>query len=331
MTVSVALVGLGDIGTRAHLPALRAHREVSLVAVADVDPAAVARVEHEAAYATTDVDAVVDDPAIDAVVIATPQWVTPHITRRALANGKYVLAEKPIAPSSAAAAVVVAAPNVRQRLQIGLTYRHHPAVERLRDLVQSGALGSPLFVQASVCDEPAEPDRDPVAHARRLRSLEHVPPVVSDGIHACDRLNFMLGALPTSVHGFALRSDDRYATPNTNIGVLEYEDGSLVRLEVVWLYPQLPPSQFVVTGPSGRAVLVPPTFELMVDLADGAHEHHPAPGDKTAVCFERQLARFVTACQTGAAPVPGIDEALASLDVAERVAAAAGIAAVEGP
>lgn len=327
MSVSVALVGLGDIGVRAHLPAVRAHRDVSLVAVADIDAAAVALVQDQAGYATTDVDAVVDDPAIDAIVIATPQWVTPRIARRALAGGKYVLAEKPLAPTSAEAAELADEPNARERLQIGLTYRHHPAVERLRELVQGGALGRPLFVQASVCDEPADPERDPVAYARRLRSLEHAPPVISDGVHACDRLNFILGSSPVTVHGFSLRSDDRYASPNANLGVLEYDDGSLVRLEVVWLYPHLPPSQFVVTGPLGRAVLDPPTFELTVDLADGTHEHHLPPGDKTTICFERQLARFVTAVETRAAPVPGIDEALASLELAERVAAAAGLVA----
>jgi myo-inositol 2-dehydrogenase/D-chiro-inositol 1-dehydrogenase len=328
VAVSIALIGLGDIGVRAHLPALHAHPDVSLVALADVDPEAVERVKNEkAAHKTTDVDAVIDDPSIDAVVLATPQWVTPHLARRALAAGKYVLAEKPIAPTLGEARTVADEPHAQERLQIGLTYRHHPAVERLRGLVQSGAFGRPLFVQASICDEPAEPVSDPLAHARRLRSLERVPPVISDGVHACDRLNFVLGALPIAVHGFSLRSDDGFATANTNVGVLEYENGSLVRLEVVWLFPHLPPSQFVVTGPLGRALLDPPTFELTVDLADGSREHHPAPGDKTTVCFERQLARFVTACETGAAPVPGIDEALASLDVAERIAAAAGLVA----
>lgn len=324
MAVPVALVGLGDIARRAHLPALLANHDVSLVAVADIDAAAVERAAGVAALATTDVDGVLDDPAIDAVVIATPQWVTPRLVRRALAAGKHVLAEKPLAPTLADTAAVAEEPSARALLQIGLTYRHHPAVERLRELVQADVLGRPLFIQASVCDEPAEPGQDPIAYARRLRSLEHGPPVISDGVHACDRLNFVLGSQPTAISGFSLRSDDRYAAPNTNVGILEYGDGSLVRLEVVWLYPLLPPSQFVVTGPLGRAVLDPPTFELTVDLADGSHEHHEPPGDKTAVCFERQLSRFVDACRTSATPVPGLDEALASLELAERIAAAAG-------
>jgi predicted dehydrogenase len=42
------------------------------------------------------------------------------------------------------------------------------------------------------------------------------------------------------------------------------------------------------------------------------------------VCFALQLERFVSSCMSGTAPVPGFDEALASLTLAERIAEAAG-------
>ena len=241
------------------------------------------------------------------------------------ARGRYVLAEKPIAPTLDEARELAEEPAARQRYQIGLTYRHHPAVERLRELIEGGVLGRPLLVQASTCDERADPEGDPVGFARRLRSLTYGPPMISDGVHACDRLNYLLGQSPVDVTGMAMRSDDRFATANANLGLLRYADGSVARLEVVWLYPVLPPSQFVVTGPLGRAVLDPPTFALTVKLADGAVEELVAPGDKTQVCFRRQLASFVDHCLAGTAPIPGIDEGLASLALAQRVAAAAGL------
>ena len=327
--IAVALIGLGEIGLGAHLPALSREPRVALAALADVDEHRVERAAALApgARATTAVEAVLADPAIDAVVIATPPWATAQLARRSLEAGKYVLAEKPLAPSLADAAELAELPEAHERLQIGLTYRHHPSVERLRELLREGALGGPLLVQASVCDEVADPDGDPEGFARRLRSLEHGPPVISDGVHACDRLNYLLGAMPTTVRGWALRSDERFATANANGAILEYEGGTLVRLEVIWLYPVLPPSQFVVTGPRGRAVLDPPTFALSVELADGTTEELPAPGDKTEVCFERQLSRFVDHCLAGTAPVPGLDEALASLELAQRIAAAAGLTA----
>ena len=55
------------------------------------------------------------------------------------------------------------------------------------------------------------------------------------------------------------------ASANVNGGALTYADGTVARLEVVWLTPVLPRSQFVVTGPNGLATLDPPLAEL-VDL-----------------------------------------------------------------
>jgi myo-inositol 2-dehydrogenase/D-chiro-inositol 1-dehydrogenase len=269
---------------------------------------------------------VLTDPEIDAVVIATPPSATAGLVWDALAANKWVLAEKPLGLSVSETGAVRAAVGAAERLQIGLTYRHHPAVDRLRELIASGALGRPLLLQAAICDELADPGGDPLGYARRLRSLERIPPVVSDGIHACDRFNYLLGEPPVEVTGWSLRTDPAYATANVNGGVLTYADGTVARLEVVWLTPVLPRSQFVVTGPKGLATLDPPTFRLTVELADGTTEELEPPGDKTEVCFSLQLERFVDAWRAGRPPVPGLDEAVASLELAERVAHAAGVA-----
>ena len=322
--VRIGVIGLGDIAVRAHLPAILRESKASLVAVAEIDPERLARHAPQGVRATTTPQSVLDDPTVDAVVIATPPDVTASLTAAALEVGKYVLAEKPLAPTLAETRAVRATPGAAGRLQIGLTYRHHPAVERLRDLIREGALGSPLLVQVSVCDEPATPDTDPVAHARRLRSLRRASPVVSDGVHACDRLNYVLGASPVEVSGWSLRSDPGFASPNVNGGLLTYADGSIARVEVIWLYPALPSSQFVVTGPLGCATLDPPTFGLDIRLADGRHERLEPPGDKTEVCFALQLRSFLGHVLHGTAPVPGLTEALASLELAERIARASG-------
>jgi predicted dehydrogenase len=320
----IALVGLGDIAVRAHLPALAREPRAALVAVADIEEERLTAAP-EGVRRTTDVMSVLTDPDVDAVVVATPPAATAGLVRAALDAGKWVLAEKPLALSVAETADVREAPGAAERLQIGLTYRHHPAVDRLRALIANGALGRPLLIQAALCDEPASPEQDPVAYARRLRSLERLPPVVSDGVHACDRINYLLGEAPLEVAGWSVRTDPTYARANVNGGVLTYGDGTVARLDVVWLTPVLPPSQFVVTGPSGLATLEPPTFRLTVELADGTTETHEPPGDKTEVCFTLQLERFVSAALAGTPPVPGLDEAVASLELAERIAHAAGV------
>jgi predicted dehydrogenase len=321
--IRIALVGLGDIAVRAHLPALLAEDGASLEALVDPDAdrrraaaelAPGVRLEEGA-------DAVLADPAIDAVVLATPAWVTVELARAALAAGKYVLAEKPLAPTLAEQLAFRGVPGAAERLQIGLTYRHHPGIDRLRELVSSGALGAPLYVQCSVCDERADPEGAPEHYARRLRTLEHGPPVVFDGIHRCDQLNVVLGRAPVEVTGWAVTTSPDYASPNVNGAALTYDDGTIVRLEVIWLLPALPPSQFVVAGPRGRAVLDPPTFGLELEL-DGRRETAPPPGDKTACCFALQLRRFVASCAAGTPPEPGLEDAIAASALCERIAGA---------
>ena len=320
----IGLVGLGEIALRAHLPALEREPRVALVAVADSDPQRLAAAP-PGVRTTTDTARVLTDPELDAVIVATPPAATAALVREALEAGKWVLAEKPLALSVAETGEVREAPRAAERLQIGLTYRHHPAVERLRELIAADALGRPLLIQAAICDEPANAEQDGRGYARRLRSLERLAPVVSDGVHVCDRLSYLLGEAPVDVVGWSLRTDPGYATANVNGGVLTYADGTLAVVEVVWLTPVLPQSRFVVTGPKGLATLEPPTFRLTVELADGTTETHEPPGDKTETCFTLQLERFVDAVLAGRPPVPGLDDAIGSLELAERIARAAGV------
>ena len=327
-SLRVALLGLGDIALKAHLPALAREPRVTLVAVGDTEQGQLATAP-AGVRATTDIRSILEDESVDAVIVATPPNVTTGLVRAALEAGKYVLAEKPLATSLAATAALGDLPQAAERLQIGLTYRHHPAVDRLRDVIRTGHLGGPLVIQAAVCDEPADPHGDPDGYARRLRSLQHLPPIVSDGVHVCDRLNYLMGTTPVEdVSGWSVRTDDSYATANANGGVLRYADGSVARIDVIWLTPVLPPSQFIVTGSGGRAVLDPPTFDLTIDYADGTAEHLEPPGDKTEVCFALQLERFAKHALAGAPPVPGLREALESQALAERIADAAGLTVV---
>jgi predicted dehydrogenase len=325
-SLRVALIGLGDIALKAHLPALAREPRVTLVAVGDIEPGRL-NAAPAGVHATTDIGSIIDDGSVDAVIVATPPNMTTALVRSALEAGKYVLAEKPLATSLATAAGLGDVPRAAERLQIGLTYRHHPAVDRLRETVRSGRLGGPLVIQAAVCDERADPSGDPIGYARRLRSLEHLPPIVSDGVHVCDRLNYLMGTTPVEdVSGWSVRTDDSFASANANGGVLRYADGSVARVDVIWLTPVLPPSQFIVTGSRGRAVLDPPTFGLTIEYADGSSEHLAPPGDKTQVCFALQLERFATHALEGTPPVPGLREALESQALAERIAEAADVA-----
>ncbi len=89
------------------------------------------------------------DPSIDAVVIATPAVTHAEVARAAIAAGKHVFVEKPLALSGADAEAVVAdAAAARRVLMVGHLMLYHPAVDRMRRMIAEGELGAVLYCYA---------------------------------------------------------------------------------------------------------------------------------------------------------------------------------------
>jgi predicted dehydrogenase len=139
----LAFLGLGWIG-RHRLDAIARSGRASIVAIADLDPAALdaaAAIAPDAARGRTLDDLLAQQP--DGVVIATPS--ARHATESVLAleAGCAVFCQKPLARTAAEAAGVVAVARARdRRLAIDLSYRHLEATRRIAELVSSGALGT---------------------------------------------------------------------------------------------------------------------------------------------------------------------------------------------
>ena len=141
--IRAAIVGLGRWGQNlvraaAGLEALRfttAHSRTRQTAEAFCR-------EQSLAWAA-DLDAVLRDPAIDAVVFATPHSQHADQVRRAAAAGKHVFVEKPFALSLAEAdSMLDAARSAGVVLAVGFNRRFHPSMGRLREAVRGGALGT---------------------------------------------------------------------------------------------------------------------------------------------------------------------------------------------
>lgn len=122
------------------------------VGIADLSPERIARAQrrHPAVRATHDARELIRDASIDAIVIATPVATHFELAREALANGKHVLVEKPIAASSSQTEILIdEAASRRLVLMAGHTFVFNPAVQRIRQLVVDGELGD-LYYYDSV-------------------------------------------------------------------------------------------------------------------------------------------------------------------------------------
>jgi predicted dehydrogenase len=96
-----------------------------------------------------DLDTILGDPAIDAVVFATPHSQHAEQVRRAATAGKHVFVEKPFALSLAEAdRMLQAARDAGVVLAVGFNRRFHPSMARLRDAVRGGGLGQVVTISA---------------------------------------------------------------------------------------------------------------------------------------------------------------------------------------
>jgi predicted dehydrogenase len=150
-SIGVGVIGAGPWGTNL-LRVLGATPGAELRWICDLDRERLARAgaAHPGARLTRELDDVLDDRAVEAVVVAVDSPRHHAVARRALEAGRHALVEKPLALSAADAAELVALARERRRvLMVGHVLLHHPAIVRARELLAAGALGQVLYLEAT--------------------------------------------------------------------------------------------------------------------------------------------------------------------------------------
>jgi myo-inositol 2-dehydrogenase/D-chiro-inositol 1-dehydrogenase len=149
VSVRVGIVGVGIMGAD-HARVLASHVPGAVLqAVTDADPARAKAVADETGAQSVAADpmALIRDPQIDAVLIASPDATHKALTLACLEAGKPVLCEKPLAPTAAECREVLAAETKlgRRLVQVGYMRRFDPAYVEVKTAMQSGRLGAPLM------------------------------------------------------------------------------------------------------------------------------------------------------------------------------------------
>ncbi|HVV87027.1 MAG TPA: Gfo/Idh/MocA family oxidoreductase [Kofleriaceae bacterium] len=147
----IAVVGAGAWG-RSHVRTFAAERGCELTWVCDPSTAALAAAADLAPHARPSerFDDVLTAADVDAVVLATPARLHAEQATRVLETGRAVLVEKPLALTVAdAEAVARAAARSGAPLVVGHLMLYHPAVERLRELIDGGELGELFYLTST--------------------------------------------------------------------------------------------------------------------------------------------------------------------------------------
>jgi len=290
------LLGCGDIAAKRVAAALRETPASTLVAVARAraELAADFARQHGARRWYADWREVVRDPEIDAVYVATPVRLHVEHTVAAAEAGKHVLCEKPMALDVAGCERMRAAARAHG-VRLGIAYyRHHyPIVTRLRTLLASGEIGTPVFanVQAFEAFDPG-PDH-PRAWLLR-RSESGGGPMMDFGCHRIEVLLDLLGPV-AEVDGFPVnvRLKNR-EVEDTCIARLRFRSGAEAVLAVSHAARESRDSVEVFASAGSAHVPVLNQGRLRVATAAGTREEdHPAPAN----LHQPLVADFVQAVQ----------------------------------
>jgi predicted dehydrogenase len=318
----VAIIGCGLIGRKraAALPGAR------LVASADLD---LARAEALAQSAGSGVTAekrwqdAIARADVQIVVVATTNEALATVTQGALDAGKHVLVEKPAGRNVAEIEPLMETARRRAlRVRVGFNHRYHAAVQKAREIIDSGALGPLMFIRGRY----GHGGR--VGYDKEWRAnpaLSGGGELIDQGVHLIDLSRWYLGPF-TSIEGFAATyfwnmpvDDNAFLTLRTASGTCAFlhvscsEWKNLFSMEIYGRDGKL-----AIDGLGGSYGVERITWYRMLP--------EMGPPETTAWEYPRgdqswalEFAAFVEDIRAGREPDPGLEEARAVLEVVENI------------
>jgi predicted dehydrogenase len=222
--IGAAVVGYGYWGPNIVRNVLE-RPELRLLGLCERDPARVAEFSrrHPEVRVEAELEELLLDPGIEAVMIATPPRTHHALARAALQAGRHVLVEKPLAASVAEAEdLIELAAEMERVLMPGHTFLYSPPVNKVRDLIASGELGEVYFVTSS----------------RMNLGLYQADGVISDlAPHDLSILLYWLDR-PLTHLAASGQSVFQQGVPETAFLNLTFEQGARANVQISWLAPR---------------------------------------------------------------------------------------------
>lgn len=222
--IRIGLVGFGYWGPNLARNAAETDG-AELAAIADFSAAALARAKkrHPAAKLHEDWRTLVADPAIDAVLVATPVSSHFEIGLAALKAGKHVLIEKPMTTTTAEAEILIEEAARRKRvLMVDHTFVYTPAVRKIHELIANGSVGDLYYYDSTRIN---------------LGLFQRDVNVIWDlAVHDLSILDFIVDEKPSAIT--AIGAGHIQGSPE-NIARITvfYPSGAVANVNVNWLAP----------------------------------------------------------------------------------------------
>jgi predicted dehydrogenase len=297
----VGVIGAGVVARQIHAPGYAAAPQAELAGVASATRASAERLAGEVGNIAVydEVAALLADEAIDAVSICTPPATHRELVEAALAGGKHVLLEKPIAPTlDEVEAIRRLARESDRVVEVVRNERFMEFNERVRDAVREGAVGDPLailqttsIIGPDVWAPSATWVRDPATGGGALLDL---------GVHKTDLALWLSGRELVEESPMALR--DSEAIEDRGLLSFALDGGIDCAVHASWVGPA-DQSSLVIAGTEGVLSGLWSTGQIECrgrTEATWTTVSPWTPGDRSGVAM---IDAFVERCLAGSRPV----------------------------
>jgi predicted dehydrogenase len=252
--LGVAIVGAGFWATEMHLPAFAKIPGARIVAVAARTEASAreAATRFDIGHWTSEYRELLEDPSVDVVDVVTPNFLHAQLAIEAADAGKHVICIKPLALNlDEADAMIDAAARNGTRLLYAENVPFIPAVQRMREIVEEGAIGDIFRVKAC--------EGIPGPHAPWFfdRRLSGGGATIDMAVHSIAFCRLFAGAEVESVYAEAgtFVHHERTDAEDTVVLTLRFTNGAIGQCEDSWSLAGAMDSRFEVFGTSGRILV----------------------------------------------------------------------------
>ena len=228
--VNWGFIGCGDVTEVKSGPAFRQIPNADVVAVMrrNGEKAQDYAQRHGIAKWYDDAQKLIYDPEVNAVYIATPPDTHAAYTLQALAAGKPVYVEKPMAINyQECQQMLEAAEKAKLPIYVAYYRRRLPVFEKVKEILDANTLGEVRFVHLQLCQSPKAQDFNKGNLPWRLQAEIAGGGYFFDlASHQLDVLDYLLGPIQ-SAHGFAANQAGLYAVEDIVTANLQFESGAL--------------------------------------------------------------------------------------------------------
>ncbi|MFC4094290.1 Gfo/Idh/MocA family protein [Euzebyella saccharophila] len=311
-SIKVAFIGAGYIADY-HARAIQkiAHVEMLAVVARTLKSAQRFASKYKIPQAYDDIKPLLENRAIDAVILSTPNALhTPHALAF-LDYGKDVFIEKPLAISEKEALKIeTAANNIHKKVMVGHMWRFDQEAKYLKEVIERGDLGKIIKTKGYGIHENWGP-----SGWFTDKKLAGGGALADMGVHAIDTVRFLLNdPKPVKVYARIATNFGDYEVDDTGILVITWSNGTESIIESGWWQPHMdgPEASTAIFGTEGYARLFPTSLKFKD--GDSREILSPTFSKKNEHCdqtiYDKQMAYFIDCIQKNRIPVPGLKEGI---------------------